>query len=62
MAAPFLALLNEEGGGFHLAGDSSKGKTTAARLALSVWGDPETTKGNWDTTPAWLAEFSFSPQ
>ena len=49
MAAPFLALLNEEGGGFHLAGDSSKGKTTAARLALSVWGDPETTKGNWDT-------------
>ena len=51
MAAPFLALLNEEGGGFHLAGDSSKGKTTAARLALSVWGDPETTKGNWDTTP-----------
>ena len=46
MAAPFLALLNEEGGGFHLAGDSSKGKTTAARLALSVWGDPETTKGN----------------
>ena len=60
MAAPFLALLNEEGGGFHLAGDSSKGKTTAARLALSVWGDPETTKGNWDTTPLGLQNLALA--
>ena len=60
MAAPFLALLNEEGGGFHLAGDSSKGKTTAARLALSVWSDPETTKGNWDTTPLGLQNLALA--
>ena len=60
MAAPFLALLNEEGGGFHLAGESSKGKTTAARLALSVWGDPETTKGNWDTTPLGLQNLALA--
>ncbi len=60
MAAPFLALLNEEGGGFHLAGDSSKGKTTAARLDLSVWGDPETTKGNWDTTPLGLQNLALA--
>ena len=60
MAAPFLALLNEEGGGFHLAGDSSRGKTTAARLALSVWGDPETTKGNWDTTPLGLQNLALA--
>lgn len=60
MAAPFLALLNEEGGGFHLAGDSSKGKTTTARLDLSVWGDPETTKGNWDTTPLGLQNLALA--
>jgi putative prophage primase len=60
MAAPFLALLNEEGGGFHFAGGSSKGKTTAARLALSVWGDPETTKGNWDTTPLGLQNLALA--
>lgn len=39
-AAPLLSLLNEESGGFHLMGDSSDGKTTAAKVALSVWGKP----------------------
>lgn len=60
MAAPFLALLNEEGGGFHLAGDSSKGKTTAARLALSVWGDPAATMGNWDATSLGLQNVALA--
>lgn len=60
MAAPFLALLNEEGGGFHLAGDSSKGKTTAARIALSVWGDPAATMGNWDTTSLGLQNVALA--
>ena len=60
LAAPFLALLNEEGGGFHLAGSSSRGKTTAARLALSVWGDPETTMGNWDTTSLGLQNVALA--
>ena len=60
MAAPFLALLNEEGGGFHLAGDSSKGKTTAAKVALSVWGDPAATMGNWDTTSLGLQNVALA--
>ena len=38
-AAPLLNLLRVEGGGVHLWGDSSTGKTTAAKVAASVWGD-----------------------
>jgi putative DNA primase/helicase len=37
-AGPLLKLLDEEPGGFHLAGASSVGKTTALLLAVSVWG------------------------
>jgi putative DNA primase/helicase len=39
-AGPLLALVGEEGGGFHLRGDSSLGKTTALHVAASVWGAP----------------------
>jgi uncharacterized protein (DUF927 family) len=39
-AAPLLALVGEEGGGVHLRGDSSRGKTTALHVAASVWGAP----------------------
>lgn len=39
-AGPLLALVGEEGGGFHLRGDSSLGKTTALHMAASVWGAP----------------------
>jgi putative DNA primase/helicase len=35
-----LAALGGEGGGFHLRGDSSQGKTTALHAAASVWGSP----------------------
>ncbi len=38
-AAPLLSLLKQEGGGFHLYGLTSKGKTTALQVAASVWGD-----------------------
>ncbi len=38
-AAPLLNLLELEGGGFHLFGLTSKGKTTAEQVAGSVWGD-----------------------
>ncbi len=38
-AAPLLFLLQLEGGGFHLFGPTSKGKTTAEQVAASVWGD-----------------------
>lgn len=37
-AAPLLYLTGSEGGGFHLRGNSSDGKTTALRVAASVCG------------------------
>ena len=37
-AAPLLAMTGEEGGGFHLRGGSSIGKSTALYVAGSVWG------------------------
>lgn len=49
-AAPLMRLLDIEGGGFHLYGDSSDGKTTAAKVALSVWGAPEELKLTWEGT------------
>lgn len=49
-AAPLMRLLDIEGGGFHLFGDSSDGKTTAAKVALSVWGKPDDLKLTWEGT------------
>lgn len=40
-AAPLLEITGMESGGFHFRGDSSTGKTTALRLAASVWGGAE---------------------
>ncbi|HCK80435.1 MAG TPA: hypothetical protein DIC59_03085 [Candidatus Competibacteraceae bacterium] len=37
-AGPMLARCNAEGGGLHLVGDSSTGKTTVLEAAASVWG------------------------
>jgi putative DNA primase/helicase len=37
-AGPLLELLGQEGGGFNLHGQSSRGKTTIAQAAASVWG------------------------
>lgn len=37
-ASPLLHLMEEENGGFHFRGPSSIGKTTALRVAASVWG------------------------
>jgi uncharacterized protein (DUF927 family) len=39
-AAVLLTLLGAEGGGIHLRGPSSEGKTTAALVGASVWGEP----------------------
>lgn len=38
LAAPLLRFLSVEAGGFHAYGESSKGKTLAARAGASVWG------------------------
>lgn len=49
--APSLAaLVGEESGGFHFKGASSCGKTTALKLAASVWGDPSRYTRLWRTT------------
>lgn len=41
-AGPLLGLGGYDGGGFHFRGRSSTGKTTALRLAASVWGRGDT--------------------
>jgi uncharacterized protein (DUF927 family) len=40
-AGPLLELAGEPSGGFHLAGPSKIGKTTAAQIGVSVWGLPD---------------------
>lgn len=40
-AATVNGLLGGDGGGLHLRGGSSSGKSTALRIAASVWGPPE---------------------
>lgn len=37
---PLLSILGREGGGFHLRGVSSRGKSTLLGVAASVWGAP----------------------
>ncbi|MEM8760503.1 MAG: DUF927 domain-containing protein [Pseudomonadota bacterium] len=40
-AGPLLEPLQVEGGGLHLRGASSRGKSSAQRVAVSVWGSPK---------------------
>lgn len=49
-AGPLIDLAGGESGGFHLVGGSSSGKTTALRLASSVWGNPDGYWRQWRTT------------
>ncbi len=48
-AGPLLQRCNSEGGGFHLFGDSSTGKSTAAEAACATWGGPGF-KRSWRAT------------
>ncbi len=49
--APCLAnLIGEDSGGFHFRGASSSGKTTALKVAASVWGKPESYIRLWRST------------
>lgn len=45
-----LTPLNQQGGGFHLKGGSSKGKSTGLYLACSVWGKPTQFYRTWRAT------------
>jgi putative DNA primase/helicase len=46
---PLLARCNAEGGGFHVVGDSSTGKTTLIEAACATWGGPGF-KRSWRAT------------
>ena len=45
-----LSPLGQQGGGFHIKGGSSKGKTTALNVGSSVWGDPTRFYRTWRAT------------
>lgn len=49
-AGSLLEIAGEASGGFHLRGASSCGKSTAQKLAASVWGHPETYRRFWRAT------------
>lgn len=49
-AAPFISRLKLESGGFHLQGKSRGGKSTAARVALSVWSNHQESFVTWQGT------------
>lgn len=58
-AAPLLGRLGMESGGFHLYGQSSKGKTTCVEVAGSVWGGP-TYRETWRATSNGLEAVALS--
>ncbi len=49
-AGALAEIAGEDSGGFHLRGASSSGKSTALRLAASVWGNPSTYVRLWRGT------------
>lgn len=49
-AGQLLEPLGEQGGGFHIRGNSSSGKSTALKIAGSVWGHPEQVISEWRAT------------
>ncbi|WCH21559.1 DUF927 domain-containing protein [Aeromonas salmonicida] len=49
-AAPLLTLVGMEGGGFHLKGESTDGKTTIMKAAASIYGNPDRYSQTWRAT------------
>ncbi|QOY96575.1 DUF927 domain-containing protein [Massilia sp. UMI-21] len=49
-AGPLAEVAGEDSGGFHLRGGSSSGKTTALKVAASVWGNPSNYPRLWRAT------------
>lgn len=60
LAAPLLNILGEQNGGFHIYGKSSDGKTTAAKVGLSVWGEPDGLKNAWNGTALGFANAALA--
>lgn len=50
LTGPLLYLVSAENGGFHIVGSSSQGKSTALRMAASIWGDQKGHFKSWRTT------------
>ncbi|MFA5631451.1 MAG: DUF927 domain-containing protein [Porticoccaceae bacterium] len=50
LAGPLLYHVQRQGGGFHIVGDSSTGKSSAILAGASVWGRGETFKRTWRAT------------
>lgn len=49
-AGPLADVVGEDSGGFHFRGASSSGKSTALKVAASVWGSPDTYPRLWRAT------------
>ena len=49
-ASPLLGIMKQENGGFHFFGSSSIGKSIIGRAALSVIGNPDELKVQWNGT------------
>ena len=49
-AGQLLELLDDDGGGFHILGSSSMGKSLSLKLAASVWGKPDSYTKTWRST------------
>jgi len=54
LAGPLPSLVGVLGGGVHLVGDSSSGKSLAQLIGSSVWGDPGIFAASWDMTKGGL--------
>lgn len=50
LAGPLLYHVQQPGGGFHIIGDSSTGKSSAILAGASVWGHAETFRRTWRAT------------
>ena len=49
-AGPLANVAGEDSGGFHIRGGTSIGKSTALKVAASVWGDPVAYPRLWRAT------------
>jgi len=49
-AGQLLELLDDDGGGFHIVGSSTMGKSLSLKVAASVWGNPDRHVKTWRST------------